>query len=487
MEQKSALSNNNLSKEQKISVKKIARAALAEWRVHKKLAVITLVLYGVSALFISFDSNESWGFGIVFAAVGVMVGFVSALNIFRDMNNRQLCDVTMALPIKASERFFSKVLCLFCMQIAPLVLSTFIGNGILIFKRATIDHYLQKNETDIMFKMLFCLLAASLFLMAIAVLCACCTGAFAESTYFSIILILIINILPGAFIGNIISNASGFTSLNPFVYNNGMDLGYCGLWCLFIGENMIVHCLVVAAYSLVVMLLSGFIYKRRDAQNVGKPVSSRIFFETIMTLACITIFTGFAFSGVFIFGLATAAVAYIVINIIVIRAKIKVRTVLIWLGKYVLITAAFLGVLIGAARTGGFGSYSLRPEKTYLEGATFTFFSYENGKNVRLLTNSLTPDQADEVVEIYQNCMTKHLSDIDPFNSIGSGFGYLIVESDVEFGIRPSPNFQFAEIYNRGRGYILSYRHSLSRLSQAAVIEMGEELMKTGYFHKEQY
>lgn len=479
MEQKSALLNNTSNGSYKITMKKIARAAIAELRVHKKLAVITLVMYGVSAMFIGLDSNESEGFGILFAAFGVFVGFCSALNVFRDMNNRQLCDVTMALPIKASERFFSKVLCLFCMQIVPLVLSTFIGNGIKILSKSLGNNDIS-GATETMFKMLFCLLAASFFLMAVAVLCACCTGAFAESTYFSIILITIVHILPGAFIGNIISSASGFYSLNPFLFNGHIDLGYCGLWCLFINDKMIIHCLVVTAYSIAVMLLSGLIYKKRDAQNVGKPVSSRIFFEVVMTLICVTIFICFAFSNIFFFGVVTAAVAYIVINIIVIRAKIKIRTIFIWLGKYALITAACCGFLTAAAKTGGFGTYALRPDKVYLEDVTFSLRSYYNnsgGKTIQ--SDKLTPDQAEEVLDIFQKCYARHLPDRNPFSEIAYD-GSLNVESDVEYGIQPSPAFQFRLNYNIGYGYHLSYYQALFTDS---LKDIEEELMKTGYFH----
>ena len=130
----------------RISFKKILRAAAAEVRVHKKIAIISYVLYGVSFLLAVFHSEIRYinlmmnepgelryypsGWGLAFAVAGIVVGYYTALNVFRDMNNQQLCDVSMALPIKASERFFSKLICLFYIQIAPLVTATFIGNGI---------------------------------------------------------------------------------------------------------------------------------------------------------------------------------------------------------------------------------------------------------------------------------------------------------------------------------------------------------------------
>ena len=133
-----------------ISFKKIARAALAEVRVHKKLAIITFVLYGVALLLFWFNSTDvayydhyvehktvysdywasSWG--MFFAGCGAVVGYFTVLNVFRDMNNQQICDVSMALPIRASERFLSKLLCLCYIQILPQIVCLLGGNGIRI-------------------------------------------------------------------------------------------------------------------------------------------------------------------------------------------------------------------------------------------------------------------------------------------------------------------------------------------------------------------
>ena len=222
----------------KITFRKIARAAAAEMRVHKKLAIITYVLYGVAFVLFIFNADfygskppiefmpSAWG--TVFAVLGVLTTFFTTLNVFRDTGNQQLCDVAMALPIKAVERFFSKLVCLFCIQVAPLIVSVLGGNGLAVLF-GTINHGKLMEETpEIVFTMFFVALASCLFIMSITVLSSCCCGAFAESSYFSIIMMFIINGLPLAFVLNILNNSAGFPSFWLFDGNLNIDLGFWG-------------------------------------------------------------------------------------------------------------------------------------------------------------------------------------------------------------------------------------------------------------------
>ena len=504
----------------KISFKKILRAAAAEVRVHKKLAIISFVLYGVALLLFIFNSDVSYGtdwetgartpayfypsgWGFAFAIAGIAVGYFAALNVFRDMNNQQLCDVSMALPIKASERFFSKILGLFYLQAAPLILSVFGGNAISILIATASFGGLREGAATEVFSIAFCCFAGSMFIMAIAVLCTCCCGALAESAYFSLILMFIINVLPLSFINNIICNSAGLSDWRGiFSGTNLIDLRYWGFLYLMGNFNddmeMISHCAVGSVISLAVMLLSGLIYVKRDARSVGKPIASRLFFEIIMALGCFSVFCVFAMNDFALWGLLIAGVAYVVINIIVSRAKINFFSFLIWGGKYLATTAVFAVILIASIRTGGFGYINARPETKYLDGACYTIRYLDNrytddDRHQTLSTNALTPEQADQVMTICKKHLVEgrkkiglgvifddyyyYLMQDENGNNI-AGSVVILAESEKRFtGPRPYPQGQFDWSYGAYDSLVfwLDYRQIIN-IPCSEAMEMADEL-----------
>ncbi|MBD5111009.1 MAG: hypothetical protein HDT42_00515 [Ruminococcaceae bacterium] len=493
----------------KISFKKIHRAAAAEVRVHKKLSIITLVLYGVAMLLFIFDSEvyklrddiipavfvpSAWG--VFFAVVGVIVGYFTALNIFRDMNNQQLCDVSMALPIKASERFFSKVLSLFYIQIFPLIVSTFVGNGIAILWGKVQFGSIDPEAAKTMFMIVLACLAGSMFIMAIAVLCACCCGALAESAYFSIILMGVLNALPMAYVYYVIAKSSGFTDMF-YTLDRGFDLGYFGVLFLVTDfDKMIPHCLVSSVISLAIMLLSGFIYVKRDARTVGTPIASKLFFEIIMALSCATIFTAFSMSDYVFWGILISAVGYVIINIIVSRAKINVLSFLKWGAKYAATLAAFTVLLVITVKTGGFGHINSRPDAEYLDGAAFEimYFDYNDYNSTtygyhreELNTAVLTAEQADEVMSICKKYLVKGRADTNPFDIIfGKSYNVILrAESDEMFNPCPSPKDQFIRKSdeNDNIGYTLNFRQYI-HIPESDAKAMMAELSSLDYILK---
>lgn len=498
----------------KISFKKIARAALAELRVHKKLAIITYVLYGVALLLFLFNSEvfsyvpyegepvaylEFYpsGWGIFFAVCGAVVCFFTVLIVFRDMNNQQLCDVSMALPIRASERFFSKLLCLVYIQLLPQLVSVFGGNGIRVLLGRIKYGDLPGNAEEYMTQIVLVWLAATMFAMAVTVLCVCCCGAPAESSYFSIILMAIINALPVAFVYNLLSNCAGYS--NNIFEMDMVDLGYWGFLFALNFEKLIPHCIVGSLISLAVMLLSGLIYVKRDAKTVGTPIASRVFFEVVMTLSCITVFLAFVMSDAALWGLLVAAVAYIIINIIVSRAKINALSFVKWGGKYLITVAAFTVVLVVAIKTGGFGYIYERPAADYLEGASYDIsyydYSYEdsdggNGKHMKLYTDSLTAEQADKVMSICKKHLANGRANINPFDVI---FGYyyphkmsyvsIRAQSNKLYDTCPYPRSQFESDYYDRERFCLSYRQG-TNIPYSDLLAMTEELKALDYVHE---
>lgn len=479
MEQISSITNEKPA--YKITFKKIVRAAIAEARVHKKLAIITFVFFGVAMLlFVLNDHFNTFfnqftmsGWGIAFAITGVLTSFFAALNVFRDTNNQQLCDVAMALPIKATERFFSKLLCLFFIQTAPLIVSVLGGNMLFILFHSVSP---ISETIELIFAIFFALFAGSMFIMSITVLSACCCGAIAESAYFSLILGFIINFLPQFFICNVIGTSSGFYNSN-FIFGmfdkwSNIDVTYWGFLYLFQDSNVniIAHAAVGSVISLAVMLLSIFIYKKRDARTVGTPIASKVFFELIMAGSCATIFSIAIMSSGFGWDLLVAGVGYIIINIIVSRAKINGFSFLKWIGKFALTTAVFLGITVISIKTGGFGYYKTRPDIKYYDQASFniTIGSPYGNNNSRLYTDALTTEQAEQLLKICDRHIQKGVAHVNPFDimfdsSWNTGTVFIQTNGSLEYRSKPTPKFLFGETGTpTGTVYHLEYSQRIS-------------------------
>lgn len=521
--------------EYKMTFRKIWRAALAEIRVHKKLAIISFVLFGVAMLMYAifnaygFHPNDDIkqirympsGWGETFSILGIIVGFFTALSIFRDMNNQQLCDVSMALPIKASERFLSKITALLLLQTAPLTVSVAGGNALsLLFislKYTGFSFYEDTAET--LGALVFGSLAASMFILAVTVLVTCCCGTLAESSYFSIILMFIINVFPMSFFNNLIVKNSGFSYGNILFGTASSDFAFdFGWWgFLFLTRNgnkeMMSHAAVGSIVSLAVMLLAGLIYVRRDARSVGMPISSKVFFEIMMAGSCITIFSLSFMSSGANWGILIAGVGYIIINVIVSRAKINGLSFIKWAAKYAATLAAFVIVAVIALKTGGFGYINLRPEAQYLDGARFSlrYFVSANrqpdgsySKDNKLYSSPLTPEQADEVMKICKKYFVKAAAERSPFDIFsdtvysydGSTHTYLTVtaDSDTKYGFRPFPKSMFDKgfevigqtgdtVYTVKHYSLDYYQHMTVPISEADA--MFEELKELGYLSED--
>lgn len=497
----------------KITLRKIARAAVAELRVHKKIAIISYVLFGVSLLLFMFDAHYYFtrdgagltpsGWGTAFGIIGIIEGIFAALNVFRDVNNQQLCDVTMALPIKASERFWSKLMALFYLQTGPLIVATLGGNGAaLLFARIN-NGPLAAEALEYLALIVFGMLSASLFITAIVVLCTCCCGAPAESAYFSIILMFVINALPLTFINHIIAESSGFGGSWLFGGSGmGIDISYWGFLPIFVDYSskgigdFIFHNVISIAISLCVMFLSIFIYKKRDAKTVGTPIASRVFFEVIMALGCFTIFSFFVMTSSAFWGVLIAGVAYIIINVIVSRAKINAMSFFKWIVKYAATAAVFTVLMVVTIKTGGFGQIYSRPAAENLTGVEFRincydFTTYNDG--VTFHAKNLSEEQADRVMEICKKHIVKgrsEISAVDIMTESGHLYNsttgvYISASSDTRYSSRPTPgrHFKRHSEYNHMTGisryyYTLDYSQhiNISAAEGRALIDELREL-----------
>ncbi len=345
---------------------KINKAALAEVRTHKKLFIVTFILlsigavmYGIMSSFykqygISEDMSRdittvyspSW-FAVLLLAGGAFIGIFSAVNIFRDMTNQQICDVQHSLPMSGVQRYFSKLLAMCYIHIFPV----FIFSGIAAITGGILCSSNHVNG-ELNLKIFISLITAALFTDAMTIVCTCCCGAFAESIYFTLIMMFCTSIMPVMLYNVLIRNFAGFD-----MYDVPHFIGIWSYSFVALVEDLnfvfygIINCLISAA----VMLLTVFIYKKRDASTVGTPIVSRFFFELMLIMGVFTVYSIMLFEIEAVYGLVVVAIIYIVIHIVVSRAKLNLKSFMVWLLKYAATSAVFIVFMGAAYMTGCFG------------------------------------------------------------------------------------------------------------------------------------
>ena len=275
-----------------------------------------------------------------------------------------------------------------------------------------------------------------------------------------------------------------------------IDFRYWGFLFMFSDylDGMIIHAAVGCVISIAVTLLSVLIYKKRDARSVGTPISSKLFFEIMMAGACATIFSLSFMSSEVMWGVLTAAVAYIIINIIVSRAKINALSFAKWIGKFAVTLTAFTVLTVISIKTGGFGYYKVRPDAVYFEGAKFNIGcvprgSVYFGESSSYETKPLTVEEADEVVKIWQKHLQKGIAEVNPFNVIFDNYDTpwvtVYATGSILFGDNRSPKFMFVNrYYDDGYGgYALNYHQTL-HVSYTEMKALAEELRQLDYMSK---
>lgn len=423
------------------SLKRINRFALGEARTHKKFFIIANIILGMGGLLYLFTSSYSQyetydadavmpryietfkpsGLGVFLLVVGCSIGLMGAACVFRDMNNIQLGDVQLSLPMTANERYFSKVLALFYLHVLPAI----VWAGVPTLYHTIMTKHYGAEESEYLPLMFMCMMAGMLFVNCVTILCTVCCGALAESIYFTIIAVCCISAAPLLIWYNITAEFAGRMS-DPGIEFMTWSLSF--IVGIFRNEEEVStqNCMLLlnCAVSLIVTALISFIYKKRDARTVGTPIANRIFFECIMfgglsTIYAITFFRTEAYIGIII-----VAVIYMVIHVITHRGKLSVKKFLGWLVKFGVSTAVYVGLAALGYLTGGFGTMEHVPSHIEMADIEITVTN-ENGDYVtytkglvaeeRNREGKATAEQVRQVLNIFQSNGMKREKSADDF------------------------------------------------------------------------
>lgn len=347
-----------------MSFQRIKNAAFAEVRVQRKMLLIINILMGAGALTYGLNGIVTamqdgkffpYGLSIVLFLAAAGCGYLICSSLFSDMHNRQQCDITLSLPMTANERYFSKLMALAFIQIIPAIFWTVLANVMVIAGFAGY-HRGVSDAAEYALPLTLLYLSVILFTAAVSIFWNCCCGSAAESIYFPIITAGIITELPSTMMYTMVEKyarvSTGYInehflslwSYMPLIMVEEYDAKWYSVYTF-------INCLI----SLAVIFVCLLIYRKRDGKTVGSPIVFKSAYSLMMLLGVFTVLVIFYMTGIFGMGLVVAALVYTIINIIVSRAKLSVKSVLVWLLRYAADCVCFIAVLALGYITNGFG------------------------------------------------------------------------------------------------------------------------------------
>ena len=307
-----------------LNLSKINRTALAERKTHKKISMIMIIMLAVaSVLCWMADSEGLQILGLFLYCVGMGVGIIAGVSVFREMTNSQLGDVKLSLPLSNAERFLSRLLTLAYVHVIPMLVFGFIGALGLFLN----DGVISDEEV---WQALTLMVAYTFFIDSVTVFCTCCCGALAESIYFSVIAIGCLSVVPAAICYRIAQGFAGMGDYPDFIKYWTLSSAFALNDCVNKADYYVPQ-IISILLSCLAFFAAYLIFSRRDARSIGDPIAVRPFFEAIMLIGVFTVYSAFICTSSFNIGVIITAVIYITINIIVLILISTIPALTTWL------------------------------------------------------------------------------------------------------------------------------------------------------------
>lgn len=365
-----------------ISFKKIKDGASAELIAHKKNRIVSVILLGFAGLFYGFGTTARYsvypsGIAIFIYVVSLICLFNAGINVFKDMHDIPSADVQMSMPLNSTERYFSRLLTIFYIWALPFLISA--ACAILLsmvnciintndLSKLYDSKYVTPAEiTGFNFRLLLCYTEALLFIISTTVICQCCIGSKAESKYMPLLVMAVIYFLP---VITYYSVSSKFADVDTDTF---LFLSNISIYSDLFDDDQAAGVIALSAKCLIwlaVIFCSVFIYKKRDARSVGRPIVFTAFFETVTGLSLFIFFNAAHIDGGFnLTALFLAWLGSIVLRVIASRKEFAFSKIAVWSVLYLVYYAVFLLFMFAAFKTGGFGALYRVPDKADLYAA----------------------------------------------------------------------------------------------------------------------
>ncbi len=272
------------------------------------VSVLHLIGYPVIAFTIRYysehpdNTDESYAIASCIAlAIAILSGAIIAISIFNYLYKKSTVDMNLSLPLTTRQRFLSEYLAGLTIYIVPAIIGGLIGTVILL----TGKHELMEVVKYTIYIGSIVIIGMILYYSLTVLILSCCGSLFE-----TILSTLLINAMIPASIYllsyTIISNDSFGLSSNSLFLNQifiSSPIGNAAFIIYFfdnvnmygnVNTNLYVHWLIpTLIFTVLIVLLSYFLYKKRKAEQVSKPYVYKFIYYAILffvTFCIISIF-----------------------------------------------------------------------------------------------------------------------------------------------------------------------------------------------------
>lgn len=272
------------------------------------ISVLHLIGYPVIAFTIRYysehpdNTDESYAIASCIAlAIAILSGAIIAISIFNYLYKKSTVDMNLSLPLTTRQRFLSEYFAGLTIYIVPAIIGGLIGTVILL----TGKHELMEFLKYTIYIGSVVIIGMILYYSLTVLILSCCGSLFE-----TILSTLLINAMIPASIYllsyTIISNDSFGLSSNSLFLNQifiSSPIGNAAFIIYFfdnvnmygnVNTNLYVHWLIpTLIFTVLIVLLSYFLYKKRKAEQVSKPYVYKFIYYAILffvTFCIISIF-----------------------------------------------------------------------------------------------------------------------------------------------------------------------------------------------------
>lgn len=272
------------------------------------ISVLHLIGYPVIAFTIRYysehpdNTDENYAIASCIAlAIAILSGAIIAISIFNYLYKKSTVDMNLSLPLTTRQRFLSEYFAGLTIYIVPAIIGGLIGTVILL----TGKHELMEIVKYTIYIGSVVIIGMILYYSLTVLILSCCGSLFE-----TILSTLLINAMIPASIYllsyTIISNDSFGLSSNSLFLNQifiSSPIGNAAFIIYFfdnvnmygnVNTNLYVHWLIpTSIFTVLIVLLSYFLYKKRKAEQVSKPYVYKFIYYAILffvTFCIISIF-----------------------------------------------------------------------------------------------------------------------------------------------------------------------------------------------------
>lgn len=403
---------------------------------------------------------------IIIAFIGVFI----ALNTFNYLFKRSNVDMYLSLPVRTKERFFSDFLSGLTSYLVPYILSgiltmilSFIAQPLAKKAFSKTSEYFRSFDYNIpytMFKLVLCGFVILLSIYVITILITTFCGNILECIMYTGLINIFIPLsfyIGGELLyGNLFGVGSTSVVL-PFIHRTSPIGSVICIAPRFIfgistkkGINIYTYWMIpYLIFITALFVFSYFVYKKRKAEQVGKPIVFKPFYYFMVTLIIFTISSLFVLSAGFadlenniIPLIIISGIIYFVFEVVTNRGYKK-----LWQGgiRYAVTIVSIIALIFLANKSEGFGIVYKVPDAddvvsvdiSYLGSENFVYgMGYDNYKYSDKTTFK-DKEIINTIIDVHKDVLEEHKKERKDNNDIfdsGELFWYIDISYTMKNG-----------------------------------------------------